>query len=52
MKAEFPGTVPEIPVSNVGRAADYYRNNPASNLDWGDEAGASRASPKGNVECS
>jgi hypothetical protein len=25
MKAEFPGAVPEIPVSNVDRAADYYR---------------------------
>jgi predicted enzyme related to lactoylglutathione lyase len=30
MKAEFPGAVPEIPVSNVDRAADYYRNN----LGW------------------
>ena len=54
MKAEIPGAVPEIPVSNVHRAADYYRNNLGFNLDWGDEAGggASRASPKGNVECS
>src|SRR5436853_7247252 len=39
MKAEFPGAVPEIPVSNVDRAADYYRNNLGFNLDWGDEAG-------------
>ena len=30
MKAEFLGAVPEIPMSNVDRAADYFRNNSAS----------------------
>jgi uncharacterized glyoxalase superfamily protein PhnB len=39
MKTEFPSAVPEIPVSNVDRAADYYRNNFGFNLDWGGEKG-------------
>src|SRR5216683_1359074 len=39
MKAEFPGAVPEIPVSNVDHAAEYYKNSLGFNLDWGGEAG-------------
>jgi len=40
MTTEFPGAVPEIPVSNVDRAADYYKNCLGFTLDWGGEAGA------------
>jgi predicted lactoylglutathione lyase len=39
MKTEFPGAVPEIPVKNVDKAADYYKNMLGFNLDWGGEAG-------------
>jgi predicted lactoylglutathione lyase len=46
MKLEFPGAVPEIPVSDINAAADYYVNNLGFTLDWGGEelglAGISR----------
>jgi predicted lactoylglutathione lyase len=46
MKLEFPGAVPEIPVSDINAAADYYMNNLGFTLDWGGEelglAGISR----------
>jgi predicted lactoylglutathione lyase len=35
MKLEFPGAVPEIPVSDINAAADYYVNNLGFTLDWG-----------------
>jgi len=35
MKLEFPGAVPEIPVSDINAAADYYVNNLGFALDWG-----------------
>lgn len=34
MKSEFPGAVPEIPVTDVDKAADYYVNNLGFALDW------------------
>jgi predicted lactoylglutathione lyase len=34
MKSEFPGAVPEIPVSNIDEAADYYKNNLGFTVDW------------------
>lgn len=39
MKTEFPAVIPEIPVSNVDTAVEYYRKNLGFILDWGDEAG-------------
>jgi predicted lactoylglutathione lyase len=35
MKLEFPGAVPEIPVSDISAAADYYVKNLGFTLDWG-----------------
>lgn len=46
MKSEFPGAVPEIPVSDIAAAMAYYENNLGFTVDWGDEelglAGISR----------
>lgn len=36
MSKTLPGAVPEIPVSNMGAALDYYRNCLGFNVDWGD----------------
>lgn len=48
MGEAFPGAVPEIPVSNIHRAAEYYRDQLGFTLDWGGEdggiAGISRGS--------
>ena len=35
----FPGAVPEIPVSNVDTAAEYYVNVLGFRFDWGDDEG-------------
>ena len=35
MKSEFPGAVPEIPVSDIGSAEAYYQNNLGFALDFG-----------------
>ena len=46
MKSEFPGAVPEIPVSDISKAVAYYDINLGFRLDWGGEeiglAGISR----------
>lgn len=48
MKLEFPGAVPEIPVSDISEAAAYYENNLGFAVDWGgDELGLAGIS-KGN----
>jgi uncharacterized glyoxalase superfamily protein PhnB len=39
MLAHFPQAVPEIPVSNVEKAADYYVNVLGFHFNWGDDAG-------------
>ena len=39
MNSEFPAAVPEIPVSDIDKAADYYENNLGFTLDWGGEDG-------------
>lgn len=39
MKPELPGAVPEIPVSHIGRATEYYCRCLGFHLDFGDEAG-------------
>ena len=37
MKSEFPGAVPEIPVSHIDKAAAYYETKLGFTLDWGGE---------------
>lgn len=37
MKAEFPGAVPEIPVSDIATAAAYYQNHLGFDLDWSED---------------
>jgi hypothetical protein len=37
MKSEFPGAVPEIPVSDIATAVAYYQNNLGFDLDWNEE---------------
>lgn len=48
MRDGFPGAVPEIPVSDLERAAAYYQNQLGFDLDWdgadGGIAGVSRGS--------
>lgn len=39
MKFELPGAVPEIPVSDLKKAAEYYERNLGFSIDWGSENG-------------
>lgn len=39
MNAAFPSAVPEIPVANVAKAAEYYEHCFGFNRDWGEEDG-------------
>jgi predicted lactoylglutathione lyase len=39
MLARFPQAVPEIPVSNVDKAAEYYVNVLGFQFDWGNDEG-------------
>src|SRR5689334_25168770 len=39
MLTHFPQAVPEIPVSNVDRAAEYYVNVLGFSFDWGNDDG-------------
>jgi hypothetical protein len=39
MLTRFPQAVPEIPVSDLSRAANYYVNVLGFNCDWGNDAG-------------
>src|ERR1700680_134011 len=34
MHCDFPAAVPEIPVSDVGKAAEYYVKNLGFKIDW------------------
>ena len=35
MHSDFPAAVPEIPVSDIDRAVDYYQNHLGFKKDWG-----------------
>ena len=35
MKDEFPAAVPEIPVTDMNKALDYYERKLGFNIDWG-----------------
>lgn len=48
MKSEFPQPVPEIPVSDLNKALDYYQRNLGFTLDWGDEDLGLAGISKGN----
>jgi hypothetical protein len=39
MLTHFPQAVPEIPVSNVDKAAEYYVNALGFSFDWGNDDG-------------
>ena len=39
MLTQFPQAVPEIPVCDVDKAAEYYANVLGFNHDWGNDAG-------------
>jgi hypothetical protein len=48
MQSEFPSSVPEIPVSNISDAIDYYTRDLGFTLDWdGDELGLAGISKVG-----
>jgi hypothetical protein len=50
MIQEFPGAVPEIPVSNVDMAAAYYESHLGFSKDWGGEDAESHKSPREAAE--
>jgi len=39
MLTQFPKAVPEIPVSNIDRSAEYYVKVLGFHFDWGNDAG-------------
>lgn len=48
MKSEFPGPVPEIPVTNIAASASYYQDSLGFTLDWGGEELGLAGISKGN----
>src|SRR5438552_7373659 len=48
MRSEFPGAVPEIPVSDISKAATYYERNLGFSIDWGGEEGGIAGMSKGH----
>lgn len=48
MEHDFPGAVPEIPVSDVGTAAAYYKNQLGFSIDWSSEDGGIAGVSKGS----
>ena len=47
MKNEFPAAVPEIPVTDMDAALDYYSRNLGFNIDWGGPDGGIAGISKG-----
>ena len=47
MKSEFPAAVPEIPVSDLNAALDYYERKLGFNIDWGGADGGIAGISKG-----
>ena len=52
MLTHFPTAVPEIPVSNVEKAAEYYVNVLGFGFDWGNDAGGIGGISQGIAACS
>src|SRR5687768_9813292 len=48
MKHEFPAAVPEIPVTDMDQALDYYQHKLGFNIDWGGAAGGIAGISKGD----
>ena len=48
MNSDFPAAVPEIPVSNINQAAEYYEKNLGFKMDWGGEDGGIAGISKGH----
>jgi predicted lactoylglutathione lyase len=48
MKTQFPGAVPEIPVSDINSAAAYYESSLGFSIDWGGEDGGIAGISKGH----
>ena len=48
MTPDLPGAVPEIPVSDVDRAAAYYQNHLGFSVDWGGDDGGIAGISKGD----
>jgi len=42
MKNEFPAAVPEIPVTDMNAALNYYQGKLGFNIDWGGVEGGIR----------
>jgi uncharacterized glyoxalase superfamily protein PhnB len=47
MKNDFPAAVPEIPVTDMNAALDYYRDKLGFNIDWGGADGGIAGISKG-----
>lgn len=47
MKHQFPAAVPEIPVSDMNRALDYYQSKLGFDIDWGGADGGIAGISKG-----
>jgi len=47
MKHEFPAAVPEIPVTDLKQALDYYEHKLGFNIDWGAAGGGIAGISKG-----
>jgi predicted lactoylglutathione lyase len=48
MENDFPGAVPEIPVSDVDTAAAYYKNQLGFSIDWRSKDGGIAGVSKGS----
>jgi predicted lactoylglutathione lyase len=48
MKHEFPAAVPEIPVTDMKQALDYYETKLGFNIDWGGVDGGIAGISKGH----
>jgi len=48
MNAEFPAAVPEIPVSDIAAAVEYYKTRLGFTIDWGDSEGGVAGISQGN----
>src|SRR6266852_4461999 len=47
MPSDFPAAVPEIPVSDINKAAEYYVKSLGFQIDWGGEDGGIAGISKG-----
>jgi predicted lactoylglutathione lyase len=48
MNSDFPAAVPEIPVRDIYKAAEYYERNLGFKIDWGREDGGIAGISKGH----